>query len=92
MHAFQIIESPPTPYCVTAVDFAPLESSCTNTESVFPRQSFQVQHTDKHDNALTYNWRVQDKSHCVFSDAVTARPDCYWGRNCRTQVKAHHAM
>ncbi|XP_029296338.1 E3 ubiquitin-protein ligase CHFR isoform X2 [Cottoperca gobio] len=23
--------------------------------------------------------------------AVTARPDCYWGRNCRTQVKAHHA-
>ncbi|XP_043924653.1 E3 ubiquitin-protein ligase CHFR [Protopterus annectens] len=24
--------------------------------------------------------------------AVTARPDCYWGRNCRTQVKAHHAM
>ncbi|XP_056602745.1 E3 ubiquitin-protein ligase CHFR isoform X2 [Triplophysa dalaica] len=25
-------------------------------------------------------------------DAVTTRPDCYWGRNCRTQVKAHHAM
>uniref|UniRef100_H3BEL0 E3 ubiquitin-protein ligase CHFR n=1 Tax=Latimeria chalumnae TaxID=7897 RepID=H3BEL0_LATCH len=24
--------------------------------------------------------------------AVTSRPDCYWGRNCRTQVKAHHAM
>ncbi|XP_078141366.1 E3 ubiquitin-protein ligase CHFR isoform X1 [Centroberyx gerrardi] len=24
--------------------------------------------------------------------AVTTRPDCYWGRNCRTQVKAHHAM
>lgn len=24
--------------------------------------------------------------------AVKARPDCYWGRNCRTQVKAHHAM
>ncbi|XP_061671967.1 E3 ubiquitin-protein ligase CHFR isoform X3 [Syngnathoides biaculeatus] len=24
--------------------------------------------------------------------AVLARPDCYWGRNCRTQVKAHHAM
>ncbi|XP_071428026.1 E3 ubiquitin-protein ligase CHFR isoform X2 [Pithys albifrons albifrons] len=23
---------------------------------------------------------------------VTSRPDCYWGRNCRTQVKAHHAM
>ncbi|KAM6930922.1 E3 ubiquitin-protein ligase CHFR [Xenentodon cancila] len=23
---------------------------------------------------------------------VTARPDCYWGRNCRTQVKAHHAI
>lgn len=25
-------------------------------------------------------------------DTVTTRPDCYWGRNCRTQVKAHHAM
>uniref|UniRef100_A0A8C2X0J9 E3 ubiquitin-protein ligase CHFR n=1 Tax=Cyclopterus lumpus TaxID=8103 RepID=A0A8C2X0J9_CYCLU len=24
--------------------------------------------------------------------AVTSRPNCYWGRNCRTQVKAHHAM
>ncbi|KAM6943833.1 E3 ubiquitin-protein ligase CHFR [Lycodopsis pacificus] len=24
--------------------------------------------------------------------AVTSRPDCYWGRNCRTQVKMHHAM
>ncbi|XP_044052231.1 E3 ubiquitin-protein ligase CHFR [Siniperca chuatsi] len=24
--------------------------------------------------------------------AVISRPDCYWGRNCRTQVKAHHAM
>ncbi|XP_028851866.1 E3 ubiquitin-protein ligase CHFR [Denticeps clupeoides] len=24
--------------------------------------------------------------------SVTSRPDCYWGRNCRTQVKAHHAM
>ncbi|KAI4879112.1 hypothetical protein NFI96_025209, partial [Prochilodus magdalenae] len=24
--------------------------------------------------------------------AVTSRPDCYWGRNCRTQVKAHHAI
>ncbi|OCT98331.1 E3 ubiquitin-protein ligase CHFR-like [Xenopus laevis] len=23
---------------------------------------------------------------------VTSRPNCYWGRNCRTQVKAHHAM
>ncbi|XP_066510581.1 E3 ubiquitin-protein ligase CHFR-like isoform X2 [Hoplias malabaricus] len=23
--------------------------------------------------------------------AVTSRPDCYWGRNCRTQIKAHHA-
>ncbi|XP_019949470.2 E3 ubiquitin-protein ligase CHFR [Paralichthys olivaceus] len=23
---------------------------------------------------------------------VTSRPDCYWGRNCRTQVKAHHAI
>uniref|UniRef100_A0A671PWC2 E3 ubiquitin-protein ligase CHFR n=1 Tax=Sinocyclocheilus anshuiensis TaxID=1608454 RepID=A0A671PWC2_9TELE len=25
-------------------------------------------------------------------DSVTARPNCYWGRNCRTQVKAHHAL
>lgn len=25
-------------------------------------------------------------------DAVTNRPNCYWGRNCRTQVKAHHAL
>ncbi|XP_069476101.1 E3 ubiquitin-protein ligase CHFR isoform X2 [Ambystoma mexicanum] len=24
--------------------------------------------------------------------SVTSRSDCYWGRNCRTQVKAHHAM
>lgn len=24
--------------------------------------------------------------------AAASRPDCYWGRNCRTQVKAHHAM
>ncbi|KAM9858708.1 E3 ubiquitin-protein ligase CHFR isoform 2-T4 [Aulostomus maculatus] len=24
--------------------------------------------------------------------AVTSRPDCYWGRNCRTQLKAHHAI
>nr|XP_020445995.1 E3 ubiquitin-protein ligase CHFR isoform X2 [Monopterus albus] len=24
--------------------------------------------------------------------AVTSRPDCYWGRNCRTQVKVHHAV
>ncbi|XP_036000494.1 E3 ubiquitin-protein ligase CHFR [Fundulus heteroclitus] len=24
--------------------------------------------------------------------SVTSRPDCYWGRNCRTQVKAHHAV
>ncbi|KAH0625547.1 hypothetical protein JD844_015101 [Phrynosoma platyrhinos] len=31
---------------------------------------------------------------CLFFLAVTvtSRPDCYWGRNCRTQVKAHHAM
>uniref|UniRef100_A0A8C9PE73 E3 ubiquitin-protein ligase CHFR n=1 Tax=Spermophilus dauricus TaxID=99837 RepID=A0A8C9PE73_SPEDA len=27
-----------------------------------------------------------------FLVAVASRPDCYWGRNCRTQVKAHHAM
>uniref|UniRef100_A0A8C1JA87 E3 ubiquitin-protein ligase CHFR n=1 Tax=Cyprinus carpio TaxID=7962 RepID=A0A8C1JA87_CYPCA len=25
-------------------------------------------------------------------DSVTTRPNCYWGRNCRTQVKAHHAL
>ncbi|KAM4745932.1 E3 ubiquitin-protein ligase CHFR [Anableps anableps] len=24
--------------------------------------------------------------------SATSRPDCYWGRNCRTQVKAHHAV
>ncbi|CAL8346383.1 unnamed protein product [Lota lota] len=24
--------------------------------------------------------------------SVISRPDCYWGRNCRTQVKAHHAV
>uniref|UniRef100_A0A8C6L4M9 E3 ubiquitin-protein ligase CHFR n=1 Tax=Nothobranchius furzeri TaxID=105023 RepID=A0A8C6L4M9_NOTFU len=23
---------------------------------------------------------------------VASRPDCYWGRNCRTQVKTHHAV
>uniref|UniRef100_A0A672YQL5 E3 ubiquitin-protein ligase CHFR n=1 Tax=Sphaeramia orbicularis TaxID=375764 RepID=A0A672YQL5_9TELE len=28
----------------------------------------------------------------LVSSAVTSRPDCYWGCNCRTQVKAHHAM
>ncbi|XP_065424571.1 E3 ubiquitin-protein ligase CHFR isoform X10 [Chrysemys picta bellii] len=28
----------------------------------------------------------------MLSVTVTSRPDCYWGRNCRTQVKAHHAM
>ncbi|XP_067162958.1 E3 ubiquitin-protein ligase CHFR isoform X3 [Apteryx mantelli] len=28
----------------------------------------------------------------MLSVTVTSRPDCYWGRNCRTQVKAHHAI
>ncbi|XP_038662719.1 E3 ubiquitin-protein ligase CHFR isoform X2 [Scyliorhinus canicula] len=28
----------------------------------------------------------------ALAESVTARPNCYWGRNCRTQVKAHHAM
>uniref|UniRef100_A0A452T1L6 Checkpoint with forkhead and ring finger domains n=1 Tax=Ursus maritimus TaxID=29073 RepID=A0A452T1L6_URSMA len=36
---------------------------------------------------LTYQYRNSE-----LPVAVTSRPDCYWGRNCRTQVKAHHAM
>lgn len=39
---------------------------------------------------LAYKYRVNIPA-CDLPAAVTARPDCYWGRNCRTQVKAHHA-
>lgn len=39
---------------------------------------------------LAYQYRVKIPEHDLPS-AVTSRPDCYWGRNCRTQVKAHHA-
>ncbi|XP_054551420.1 E3 ubiquitin-protein ligase CHFR isoform X2 [Talpa occidentalis] len=40
---------------------------------------------------LTYQYR-QSIPASELPAAVTSRPDCYWGRNCRTQVKAHHAM
>ncbi|XP_055213742.1 E3 ubiquitin-protein ligase CHFR isoform X24 [Gorilla gorilla gorilla] len=40
---------------------------------------------------LTYQYR-QNIPTSELPVAVTSRPDCYWGRNCRTQVKAHHAM
>ncbi|KAK2902450.1 E3 ubiquitin-protein ligase CHFR isoform X1 [Channa argus] len=40
---------------------------------------------------LAYKYR-QNIPPCELPAAVTSRPDCYWGRNCRTQVKAHHAM
>ncbi|XP_070485523.1 E3 ubiquitin-protein ligase CHFR isoform X1 [Equus przewalskii] len=40
---------------------------------------------------LTYQYR-QNIPPSELPVAVTSRPDCYWGRNCRTQVKAHHAM
>ncbi|XP_059264106.1 E3 ubiquitin-protein ligase CHFR isoform X2 [Mustela nigripes] len=40
---------------------------------------------------LTYQYR-QNIPASELPAAVTSRPDCYWGRNCRTQVKAHHAM
>ncbi|XP_032899833.1 E3 ubiquitin-protein ligase CHFR isoform X2 [Amblyraja radiata] len=40
---------------------------------------------------LTYQYR-QNIPKEELPGSVTARPDCYWGRNCRTQVKAHHAM
>lgn len=39
---------------------------------------------------LVYQYRVKIPA-CDLPTAVTSRPDCYWGRNCRTQVKAHHA-
>nr|XP_031526018.1 E3 ubiquitin-protein ligase CHFR [Vicugna pacos] len=40
---------------------------------------------------LSYQYR-QNIPASELPVAVTSRPDCYWGRNCRTQVKAHHAM
>ncbi|XP_039188287.1 E3 ubiquitin-protein ligase CHFR [Crotalus tigris] len=40
---------------------------------------------------LAYQYR-QNIPSVELPAAVTSRPDCYWGRNCRTQVKAHHAM
>ncbi|KAF7657697.1 hypothetical protein LDENG_00023080 [Lucifuga dentata] len=40
---------------------------------------------------LAYKYR-QNLPSSELPAAVTSRPDCYWGRNCRTQVKAHHAM
>ncbi|XP_048467713.1 E3 ubiquitin-protein ligase CHFR [Rhincodon typus] len=40
---------------------------------------------------LAYQYR-QNIPASELPGSVTARPDCYWGRNCRTQVKAHHAM
>ncbi|XP_069612195.1 E3 ubiquitin-protein ligase CHFR [Ranitomeya imitator] len=40
---------------------------------------------------LTYQYR-QNIPPSELPVAVTSRPNCYWGRNCRTQVKAHHAM
>ncbi|XP_029572541.1 E3 ubiquitin-protein ligase CHFR isoform X3 [Salmo trutta] len=39
---------------------------------------------------LAYKYR-QNIPGSELPAAVTSRPDCYWGRNCRTQVKAHHA-
>ncbi|XP_032932089.1 E3 ubiquitin-protein ligase CHFR [Catharus ustulatus] len=40
---------------------------------------------------LAYQYR-QNIPVAELPATVTSRPDCYWGRNCRTQVKAHHAM
>ncbi|XP_076003628.1 E3 ubiquitin-protein ligase CHFR [Genypterus blacodes] len=40
---------------------------------------------------LAYKYRQSIPS-SELPAAVTSRPDCYWGRNCRTQVKAHHAV
>ncbi|KAG2470497.1 CHFR ligase, partial [Polypterus senegalus] len=40
---------------------------------------------------LAYQYR-QSIPRSELPALVTSRPDCYWGRNCRTQVKAHHAM
>uniref|UniRef100_A0A2K5QAP6 E3 ubiquitin-protein ligase CHFR n=1 Tax=Cebus imitator TaxID=2715852 RepID=A0A2K5QAP6_CEBIM len=43
-------------------------------------------------NMLTESLVALQRGVFLLSAAVTSRPDCYWGRNCRTQVKAHHAM
>nr|XP_021531567.1 E3 ubiquitin-protein ligase CHFR isoform X5 [Aotus nancymaae] len=43
-------------------------------------------------NVLTESLVALQRGVFLLSVAVTSRPDCYWGRNCRTQVKAHHAM
>ncbi|XP_022048509.1 E3 ubiquitin-protein ligase CHFR [Acanthochromis polyacanthus] len=40
---------------------------------------------------LAYKYR-QNIPASELPAGVTSRPDCYWGRNCRTQVKAHHAV
>ncbi|XP_072289229.1 E3 ubiquitin-protein ligase CHFR isoform X2 [Eucyclogobius newberryi] len=40
---------------------------------------------------LAYKYR-QNIPQSDLPAPVTSRPDCYWGRNCRTQVKAHHAL
>ncbi|XP_039627390.1 E3 ubiquitin-protein ligase CHFR isoform X2 [Polypterus senegalus] len=40
---------------------------------------------------LAYQYR-QSIPRSELPALVTSRPDCYWGRNCRTQVKAHHAI
>ncbi|KAM9821437.1 E3 ubiquitin-protein ligase CHFR [Syngnathus typhle] len=40
---------------------------------------------------LAYKYR-QNVPPSELPAAVLSRPNCYWGRNCRTQVKAHHAM
>ncbi|KAJ3603827.1 hypothetical protein NHX12_028568 [Muraenolepis orangiensis] len=40
---------------------------------------------------LAYRFR-QNIPSSELPASVTSRPDCYWGRNCRTQVKAHHAV
>ncbi|KAG8455965.1 hypothetical protein GDO86_001960 [Hymenochirus boettgeri] len=40
---------------------------------------------------LSYQYR-QNIPATELPVTVTSRPNCYWGRNCRTQVKAHHAM
>lgn len=40
---------------------------------------------------LAYKYR-QNIPSSELPAAVISRPDCYWGRNCRTQVKAHHAV
>ncbi|XP_077457887.1 E3 ubiquitin-protein ligase CHFR isoform X3 [Stigmatopora argus] len=39
---------------------------------------------------LAYKYR-QNIPTSELPATVLSRPDCYWGRNCRTQIKAHHA-